>query len=150
MNALLRSSAIALLAASMGLAEPASAKPSLGRFEVQANAGLVVDTATKLTWERSVTLGSYGWAAAKGYCSGLSLAGGGWRLPTLSEIEGLVDRRTGNPAIDPTAFPNTPAVAFWSSTVYVGTPDNAWRVSFDDGHASTGKTLEVLRVRCVR
>lgn len=152
MKALLRSSAIAVAAAGIGLtlADPAGAKPPPGRFEVQASAGLVIDTATKLTWERNVTLGSYGWAAAKGYCSGLSLAGGGWRLPTLSEIEGLVDRRTSNPAIDSTAFPNTPAVAFWSSTVYVGTPDNAWRVSFDDGHASTGKTSEVLRVRCVR
>lgn len=128
----------------------AEAKPAKGRFEVQATAGLVFDTFTKLTWERNVTLGSYGWAAAKGYCAGLSLAGGGWRLPTLTELEGLVDRRTSNPAIDSTAFANTPALPFWTSSAYVGTPDNAWRVSFDDGHTATGKTTEALRVRCVR
>lgn len=152
MTAFQRASLLSLFASAMGLvpASPATAKPSKGRYEVQSSAGLVLDTATKLTWERSVTLGSYGWAAAKGYCAGLSLAGGGWRLPTLTELEGLVDRRTSNPAIDATAFPNTPSVAFWSSTAYVGTPDNAWRVSFDDGHASTGKVAEVLRVRCVR
>ena len=147
----LRAAAVAFAALAMTLAAPAvSAKSTKGRFEVQATAATVVDTATKLTWERNITLGSYGWAAAKGYCAGLSLAGGGWRLPTLTELEGLVDRRTSNPSTDSAAFPSTPPVAFWTATPYVGTPDNAWRVTFDFGYATTGKTSEVLRVRCVR
>lgn len=141
--------ALALLSITLAAAA-AAAKSAKGRFEVQAAAATVVDTATKLTWERNITLGSYGWAAAKGYCSGLSLAGGGWRLPTLTELEGLVDRRTSNPSIDSAAFPSTPPAAFWAATPYVGTPDNAWRVTFDFGYATTGKASEVLRVRCVR
>jgi hypothetical protein len=62
------------------------------------------------------------YAAAVTYCGGLSLSGGGWRVPTGPELRGLVEA-IYDPAIDPIAFPNTPTDLFWTSTLgpYVDT-----------------------------
>src|SRR5258706_11285535 len=59
----------------------------------------VYDTQTKLTWQQAIPKSLYAWADAKTYCSALSLDGSGWRLPSINELQTLVDEST-NPAID--------------------------------------------------
>src|ERR1041385_4882653 len=64
--------------------------------------GTVYDSLTKLTWQQAVASGSYDLSQAVNYCSGLTLAGGGWRVPKVSELLTIVDRTRYSPAIDPT------------------------------------------------
>ena len=99
------------------------------RYEVSADS--VLDDTTGLTWQHPVDGGQYSWADAKTYCAGL---GGGWRLPSVTELQSIVDDTKQRPSIDETAFPNTPALAFWTSSAYTGagvsgglSADGAWR-----------------------
>lgn len=48
------------------------------------------DSVSGLTWQNPVGTGNFNWSAAKSYCASLSLAGGGWRLPTISELRSLI------------------------------------------------------------
>jgi hypothetical protein len=120
-----------------------------GRYTISA--GTVIDTKTGLTWQQGVGPGA-NWANAKTYCAGLSLAGTGWRLPTMKELLTILDvLRSGAPYIDQTAFPG-PAAAFWSSTPYAPSSGNAWIV-YTTALSSANYFLSVsssTTVRCVR
>ncbi len=122
-----------------------------GRY-VDNTPGTVSDTKTGLTWQQGFTDATYTWAAAQTYCHTLPLAGGGWRVPNIKELQTLVDESTVNPAIDVSAqgFPGTPADLFWSSSPYAGYPLYAWAVAFADGSNSVDATTDLSRVRCVR
>jgi len=134
-------------------APPALAAAPAGRYTINAGAGTVYDTLTKLTWQQAVPASTYTWANAKTYCTGLNLGGyavGTWRLPTMVELFGIVDRTTSNPAIDTTAFPSTPAEWFWSSTPYQPSSSSAWHVNFNNGYVNDFDVTVNYRVRCVR
>ena len=64
-----------------------------GVYIVYGN-GIVKDTSTNLEWvtgpDRNVT-----WDEANAWAKGLRLAGGGWRLPTLKELETLYKKGAG-------------------------------------------------------
>ena len=99
------------------LQAPAQAAAPAGRYTIGTDT--VLDTATALVWQRAPAPATYAWAAAGTYCQGLTLGGfaaGSWRLPAKLELETLVDDSVYNPAIDTTAFPNTAAPIFWSSS----------------------------------
>ena len=78
------------------VAEPALAEtvqPSEGqgpenaeRWGVKEN-GVLLDTLSGLQWTQRDNLRNIKWNGAKAYCKALSLAGGGWRLPTLEEFK---------------------------------------------------------------
>jgi hypothetical protein len=55
---------------------------------------------------------------------------------------------TVGPGIDATAFPNTPAAAFWTATPYVPAAGSAWLVGA--GLTAFGAVTVTARVRCVR
>jgi len=86
------------------------------------------------------------WSDAKAHCSSL-----GYRLPTVKELSTLVDLTvTPGPKIDQTAFPDTPATSFWTSSPYAGSPSAAWGVSFKDGSSNRAIVSSNYRVRCIR
>ena len=92
-----------------------------GRYVIQA--GTAYDTKTKLTWQQAVPTERYDLGEAQNYCSTLTLAGGGWRLPTIKELFTIVDFRAPGASLDRTAFPNAPYNVcecknynYWSST----------------------------------
>ena len=118
-----------------------------GRYTIGTD-GTVVDTRAKLTWQRTVDAGTYAWAVATTYCGNSSLAGGGWRMPTIQELLTLVDPTKFNPAIDGKAFPSTPAEPFWSSTPKAG--GNVWYVDMVSGASNNTATNKHYSVRCVR
>jgi len=132
----------------VALTASADANAPAGRYTT-AN-GTVYDTKTKLTWQEAVPTGTYTWANAKAYCAGLSLNGTGWRLPTIKELQTIVDDSQANPSIDTTAFPSTPANWFWSSSPLVGSSSNAWLVYFDYGFTYLNFVSNTNYVRCVR
>jgi hypothetical protein len=103
-----------------------------------STAGIVRDT-------RSAALPS-SYYNAQAYCEGLTLAGfTDWRLPTLVELESLVDYSKWNPAINTTAFPGTQATDHWASAV-----EYLWSISFLNGNTSYPSSTSNLNVRCVR
>lgn len=131
------------------LAVPADAGAPPSQYELTADT--VHDTKTGLTWQRAVAPGTYAWVDAKSYCAGLDADGGsGWRLPTIKELQTIVDERAYQPAIDTTAFPGTPSEFFWSSSPYANDATNAWVVHFNFGNSSYFTVSYNYRVRCVR
>jgi len=124
-----------------------------GRYTISG--GTVYDTKTRLTWQQTLSTTTYTWADAQSYCASLPLAGGGWRVPSVKELLTLVDFSvapgSGTATIDATAFPNTPATGFWSSTPVAGSSSNAWGVDFHNGGTdSYGVGDNYIYVRCVR
>lgn len=139
----------AICVAVFGTLQPASAVAPPGRY--RAGAAAVTDFRTGLVWQHPLSAGTSTQAAASDYCAGLALAGQyDWRLPTISELLSIVDRTRREPAIDTSTFPNTPSVAFWTSSARAGADGLVWIVDFDQGSTDVARTESVQHVRCVR
>jgi len=117
-----------------------------------AAADTVLDTATNLTWQRDGTVsGSHSFQSAADYCAGLALAGGGWRVPSITELSSLIDRSVAGPMIDNTAFPKTINNWYWSSTTDANAATNAWTLQFSVGNNyPSPKSDPYGVVRCVK
>ncbi len=116
-----------------------------GRYTISA--GTVYDTKTGLYWEQSTSSATQ--SAAATYCTSL---GGAWRVPKMKELYTIVDlsvvASTTNPAIDTSAFPSTPAGAFWCSDTNLASSEG-WVVDFSAGSAVPSPTSISNSVRCV-
>ncbi len=113
---------------------------------------VVKDSATNLFWQddnasKSVRLN---FEDAKKHCEGLSLAGhNDWRLPSLLELQSIVDFKEFKPAINK-PFQNVTPRLYWSSTIYAGDVGRAWYVYFYDGRIHYFIHANDSYVRCVR
>jgi hypothetical protein len=125
-----------------------SSDASSGRYETKN--GTVYDKSTKLTWQLDVSATPLGWAAARDYCHELDLADGGWRLPSVNELQTLIDESSNDPAIDLTAFPGTPSDYFWTSSVLPHFESFVWTVYFGYGLSTFFDVNQNHLVRCVR
>ena len=56
------------------------------RWSMDAD-GVITDSQTGLQWH--VGPNYVGWDEARSYCRDLSVAGGGWRMPTMDELRGV-------------------------------------------------------------
>ena len=82
--------------------------------------GTVTDNTTGLMWQKQDDGVRRTWDQALEYCKGLSLGGhSDWRLPTVKELQSIVDYAKHNPAIDTMFFPDTKASVYWSSTTRI-------------------------------
>jgi hypothetical protein len=111
--------------------------------------GAVRDSQTKLTWQQALSTDRYTWADARNYCAQLPLGGSGWRVPSIGELQTIVDERT-TPAIDEPTFPETPGEYFWSSSTDALDPSQVWTVFFANGTTYRIPTTNLKNVRCVR
>jgi len=127
--------------------------------------GTTTDNITGLMWQSSDNNNIYNWYEASGtpdatynpdgtvnVCGDLSLAGyTDWRLPTVKELQGIVNYDAYFPSIDQTAFPGTNSDHHWSSTLNGQSVTSAWDVNFKYGAVYGQSTsLKVSFVRCVR
>jgi hypothetical protein len=126
--------------------QPSAAPPS-ERYSI-AN-GTVYDTQTKLTWQQQFPPERYGWDEAQSYCAELELDGPGWRVPSINEVQTLVDDTT-NPAIALAAFPATPSEYFWSSSAVIDDTARAWTAFFTNGSTYPAAKTALKNVRCTR
>ncbi len=107
----------------------------------QPGRGSVVDTRTRLTWQLDVPKDPLPWSQARDYCAALDLDGPGWRLPSVSELQTLIDE---------TAFPGTPSDYFWTSSILPRFESFAWTVYFGYGLSTFFDVNQTHLVRCVR
>lgn len=156
---LLRRSLALLIALAWLIAAPALA----ATYTVNAD-GTVTDAATGLTWMRcamgqtlagstcSESASLYTWIEANALTGTVTFAGSSdWRLPNVRELQTIVALSAYNPAIDNAAFPNTSATGFWTASVHADySANNAWNVSFSDGHTDYDNQVLPFQVRLVR
>jgi len=130
---------------------------------------IVIDNNTGLVWQQntadtnddgSITSGKYPtgdllvWADAIPFCNGLTYANfNDWRLPTITELESIVDYGRSNPAMNPifTSQWNVEPSNYWSSSLSTSKPnDFALASSSRDGGDTPHWKLLTGYVRCVR
>jgi Protein of unknown function (DUF1566) len=121
-------------------------------------AGTVSDGNTSLMWQvtpmddAGAPFPAVTQPRALAACESLDFAGfTDWRLPTLIELESIVNY-AASPAIDSAFFPSTPdlSAGFWSSSPDVAST-NVWDIFFFYGNAGTNSpTLIANYYRCVR
>jgi hypothetical protein len=107
----------------------------------------IVDTLTGLIWQRAYNPNLTFGEVLK-YAEQLSKESGlEWRVPTIEELSTLIDRSRAKPA---STFPDMPAIAFWSSTAYVGYTYSNWFVNFNTGGVDCDFCNRDKAVRLVR
>ena len=102
----------------------------------------ILDHLTHLLWRRSASLTPQPvlWREALASVDALNLAGArsDWRLPTLNELESLVDCAAHSPAL-PIGHPFTDVQdIYWSSTTSLFEPDWAWALYLEKGATGIG------------
>lgn len=86
--------------------------------------------------------------AALQYCRDLTLAAKSWRLPSVRELESLLNYKSA-PSIDATFFPATAQNYYHSSSSHVVTTANIWGVHFGSALVNNGAKTGAYWVRCV-
>lgn len=110
----------------------------------------VADKGTGLVWQRAADQSTRTWTEASAYCAALPLASGGWRLPSMKELQTILDPSHQIPTLDPVAFPNAPVEQYWASSSLAGSTTDAWSVNFRSGAVSPISRDSASFVRCVR
>jgi len=90
--------------------------------------GTAIDKRTNLMWYRCNSgqfwhggkcrgsVDRYTWQQALGIAQEAKVAGyTDWRLPTVKELKGLVEKECVNPAINPYVFPAVDTEVYWTS-----------------------------------
>ena len=142
------------------------------RYDVHDD-GTVTDSSTGLMWQRcpvgyelddrgtpdtaddlcvpdlSFDL-EYDWASALAVAVTDSAAGyEDWLLPNVKQLESITELSCRQPTVDTDAFPDTPALPFWSSTPQSGA-EGAWIVGFGVGEVRPDPRGDANHVRLVR
>jgi Protein of unknown function (DUF1566) len=142
-----------------------STDPPSPHYTVQN--GTVFDHGTKLTWQEGYDPTTSLPNGVANYCASLTLAGGGWRAPSIKELESIVDNTRVGPSIDPVfqmpaeTVNDTDNQAFYSGTAYAPPPPGEywWYLNFVAGFTGTGQNtgpfeptpgVGPLEVRCVK
>ncbi len=117
---------------------------------------VVVDNATGLQWQDNEVVQRVGdgfgfMDDAEDYCSKLTLDDGYWHLPSIHELNTLVDRSRHNPSLTQGIFQNTFLGDYWSSTDKSDASfSEAWFVQFRKGISYYKSVGETSAVRCVK
>jgi hypothetical protein len=90
--------------------------------------------------------------AAVSDCTSLSWGGesGGWRLPKIEELAGILDFRKPPPFADSSYFPNTIGSYEWSATNSADIKDGYWCIDLSTGVSNVCSKDLTATFRCVR
>ena len=112
-----------------------------------------LDPKTGLEWQCD-SPGEMAWPEAQDYAQSLALNGKrDWRLPTLAELESLLDRtkaRSDGRPVMREEVPFRDELSYWSSTTFEHDTQNAWMVMFDGAYLLSYYKSNLYRVRCIR
>ena len=112
---------------------------------------MVEDNLTKLLWYELPLGVAKSWGDAESYCK--NLTDGEWRLPTVTELETLLDASKYNPALTSSVsdfFTGYKSDKYWTSSSYSANSSYAWAVDFYDGSIFTLSKATPLYVWPVR
>lgn len=147
------------------LAECDRSKPATpGPPRFVASGGEVRDTETGLIWNRCALGMTWSGTTCTGTPAVVTLVearnrakklGRGWRVPSVSELNSIVDRGCRNPAIDPDLFPGVAEIhegkaKFWSSSPVKEFPPLFYNIDFMDGLTDANTKKLGMAVRLVR
>ena len=124
-------------------------KSTLKRNDIKE---VVNDSTTGLMWQDDDRAKSVkkDWDNAKSYCQNLTHTDyDDWYLPSIKELEVLIDITKYNPAIKQ-VFKNIISSYYWSSLPSVSDSKYAWDVNFMYGHSYSYSRKNGRYVRCVR
>jgi len=112
----------------------------------------VLDKENALSWQDSeaVENPTMLYTEAVKYCEALTLdEQSDWRLPTLTELQMIVDLTRYEPALQ-RGFHFGLSKNYWSSTLYADDIDRAWQIDFKNGASQDSRHSYDYNVRCVR
>jgi len=137
------------------LVEPATAKVGQARYDCQSPlwqdtdkhcpSNFIHDNQTGLFWMGTANQTPMNWAEAIDFCIRLSIATSrgdlvyGWRLPSVSQLDGLLNCQEGASTCLPDTFTLFAPYGYWSGTVAApgeGPSVQAWAVNLSN-HAIT-------------
>ena len=121
------------------------------RFDCVLLDQAVLDRETGLVWQKTPDLNTMGWETAFTQCRLSTHAGRmGWRLPTVSELETLID--TGGTNGLPTGHPFLTGADFnfWTSTADPLNDGRAFRVDIANFNVNSELVGSGYRAWCVR
>jgi hypothetical protein len=147
--------------------QPESIPASTPDSQLQDNGdGTVTDTKTGLIWKQclegqsgsdcaSGSAESFTWQQALLRAQTLNSGGGfagasDWRVPTIKELNSLVEYQCQDPAINLTRFPHASSSWSWSSSAVAGAANGAWYVNFVYGYPDGVGMLSSPQLRLVR
>jgi len=113
---------------------------------------VIIDTTTSLVWQDAPinkdALVTY--KEAQSYCKFLTIDKyKNFRLPTMVELQTLVDYKNYNPAIL-NGFKYVESTTYWTSTLFADAHDERWTVDFEKGSRSVKATYYDRHFRCVQ
>ena len=100
------------------------------------------DRLTGRVWSRNANLAEFPltWPEALAAVAGLNRhAAGSWRLPTINQLESLVDCANHTPALPAGHSFREVGDVYWSSTASVCEPDRVWALHLDKGAVGVGQ-----------
>jgi len=111
------------------------------------------DPKTTLEWQCE-SADEMSWNEALEYAQSLSLGGkDDWRIPTVLELDTLLDRKTLFDKMRPDMRKEVPfrdTLSYWSSTTFAEHTNNAWIVMFDGAYVLSYYKSTHYHVCCVR
>ena len=143
--------------------KPATAPMS--RFKVSSDGASVTDTKSHKTWLRCVVGMSWDGSSCTGqshtYTWSDSLdvikevndkkvgGRGDWRLPTVEELNSIVEKQCFKPAINLELFPYSPDSGFWTDSSVEGVQPRVWIVHFLHGQQYIANKKQDWRIRLI-
>ena len=77
-----------------------------------------------------------------------------WRLPTVDELQSIVDYQRYSPSINTVYFPDlhnpNSEQKFWTASPYLDDKDSAWFITFYDGYSNASHKRNHFSIRLVR
>ncbi len=125
------------------------------RFELVMGGAAVLDHETGLVWEQSPNTNTYAWTNAFLVCQQRTIGNRqGWRLPTIEELQSLVDPTVAAPG--PTLPSGHPfsniqtSNVYWSASTDASSSTYALFVNFNNGFVNNSDKGNISYVWCVR
>jgi len=88
--------------------------------------GTVTDNVTGLIWQQSFDAQAREWDEAVTYCNNYLPDGSSWRLPTVQELQGIIDVESPTGLNSIFSVFDERSAFYWSSTVTANDPNYAW------------------------